>query len=90
MAPDHRTGVDEREHVVAFVDEKLKTTDPPVDGRLLVLIDRVAVGGGGGGGGGGATSVSVWVEVTDSPAEFVAENVMAHCCWEVSEATDAS
>ncbi|HVB00373.1 MAG TPA: hypothetical protein VNE42_03810 [Acidimicrobiales bacterium] len=46
LAPDHRTGVDEREHVVAFVDEKLKTTDPPVDGRLLVLIDRVAVGGG--------------------------------------------
>ena len=46
LAPDHSTGVDEREHVVASVDEKLRTIDPPVDGRLLVLTERVAVGGG--------------------------------------------
>ena len=39
-----KAGVDESEQEVAFEDEKLRTTDPPVHGTLLELRESEAVG----------------------------------------------
>jgi len=49
LLPVQKAGLDEREHAEAFVDEYVRTIEPPVDGTLLVLIDRVAVGDAMGG-----------------------------------------
>jgi hypothetical protein len=42
LAP--KAGADESAQEVAFEDEELRTTDPPVDGTLLELRESEAVG----------------------------------------------
>jgi hypothetical protein len=44
LLPVQSAGVDESEQEEAFEDEKLMRTDPPLDGRLLGVRERVAVG----------------------------------------------
>jgi hypothetical protein len=71
-APVQSAGVEESVHDDAFADEKLKTTEPPVDGTLPGEIESVAVGeveAGGGGGGGdgdgdGRGGAAAWLSVT--------------------------
>jgi hypothetical protein len=57
LLPVQNAGADEREHDDAFDDEKLRTTDPPVEGTMLGLIARVAVGEVAGGVVGGGVVV---------------------------------
>jgi hypothetical protein len=47
LPPGQKAGVDESEHDDAFVDEKVRSTEPPVDATELEPIERFAAGGSG-------------------------------------------